>query len=68
MFNSHGMSWQWIAKIVQNSDNGGNGHDSSKKLKRLPLKFKDESFGAIEFSQKIFQRNFTGNEPKIDLK
>ena len=41
----------------------------SKLLKRLPLKFKNESFGAIKFFQeKFFGGDFTGNEPKIDRK
>ena len=31
---------------------------AQKWLKRLPLKFKDESFGAIQMFQKFFRRKF----------
>ena len=42
---------------------------AQKQLKRLPLKFKDESFGAIKmFEQNFFGGNLTGNEPKNDRK
>ena len=54
------------AKILENGDNGRNDHDSSKKVKRLPMKFNDESFSAMKIIQnKFFGGNFTGNEPKI---
>ena len=42
---------------------------AQKLLKRLPLKFKNESFGAIKILEKyFFDGNFIGNEPKIDQK
>ena len=42
---------------------------AQEKLKRLSLKFKDESFDAIKmFEKNLFGGNFTGNEPKNDRK
>ena len=42
---------------------------SQNLLKRLPLKFKNESFGAIKIFKNFFSGgNLTGNEPKIDRK
>ena len=42
---------------------------AQKLLKRLSLKFKDESIGAIKFfSKEKFGGNFTGNESEIGQK
>ena len=38
---------------------------AQKWLKRLLLKFKDESFGSIKMSQKLFSG---GNSPEMNLK
>ena len=62
--NSHGTSWQKTAKTQLT----GNEHVSLKMAEEIPLKFKDESFGAIKMSPKNFDGNFTGNEPKNDRK
>ena len=34
--NSHGTSWQWTAKILENAHNDGNEHDSSKIAQETP--------------------------------
>ena len=66
MFNSHGTSWPKSSQMMIMAEMSTK---AQKKLNGPPLKFKDESFGAIKFFKKsFFNGNFTGKEPKIDQK
>ena len=66
--NSHGMRWQWTAKILWNADNGGNEHDSSKMARDNPPEIQRRIFCdkyipkklSAEISPEI-NRKMTGN-------
>ena len=64
--NSHGTSWQQTAKIVQNADNGGNKHDSSKIAQETPPEIQRRIF----WCNKIFPKNIFSAEilPEMNRK